>query len=259
MLVFYVVTAHDRMTDGTLDKFLSSLDSRYCKVYLGVRGGVKNQVFDPSLVAATLDLPQVVGLSHARNQLLEAFEFNVNDLVCFACDDSWLGRFGLQNLLGAETSDIDLLIGVQDEAGGQDLEVVSQMPLDVKYILKRSSSSAIFARGRALAGFRFDERFGLGAPFGSGEDLDLVLHIFTNGYRGVSNQGVRIGHPKKNKGTLYFAGSILAMSKRLKTRPDFRFYILRRIARGVIFVFTGRLSPKVLLRTVFQALKLAKS
>jgi hypothetical protein len=58
-------------------------------------------------------------------------------------------------------------------------------------------SFTIFVRAEAFGTFRFDEKMGVGAPFGSAEESDLLLFLLKNGTRGRYHGGDFVFHPAK--------------------------------------------------------------
>jgi hypothetical protein len=116
------------------------------------------------------------------------------------------------------------------------------IPVDVDVALQKSASAAIWARSECLGDFRFDEKLGLGAAYRAGEDLDLVLTMLLKGSKGLFAEGLRVGHPLRDKSTEYFPGSIAVLAKHLNKNFFFAWPIIRRLIHGMVLVFRGKLT-----------------
>jgi glycosyltransferase involved in cell wall biosynthesis len=62
---------------------------------------------------------------------------------------------------------------------------------------KTGISFTIFVRAECLLNFKFDERFGLGAEYGSAEESDLLIYLIKSKNKGFYFAGVYIYHPFK--------------------------------------------------------------
>src|SRR6202034_4489661 len=94
-------------------------------------------------------------------------------------------------------------------------------PLTPALVPQVVSSNDMFLSGQAAAEVgRFDERFGLGARFGSSEDVDFVLRALFAGFRGWYDPSVLVYHPyKHHRPAEYFVGSLAAISKHVRSQP----------------------------------------
>ena len=142
---------------------------------------------------------------------------------------------------------------------------VLQMPKKNKEINKSNFlnlgiSITIFIRSESITNFLFDEQLGVGAPFGSGEESDLLLYLIKNKTKGRYHAGDFIYHPGKSETLLriysYSMGFGALIKKSIRV---YRFYsmfflfsymLLRNICKLFLrprdktthFVIKGRLS-----------------
>ena len=81
------------------------------------------------------------------------------------------------------------------------LSVTSSLPYDANIniynVMRTGISFTIFVRSGALNSFKFDEKLGIGADFGSGEETDLLLFLLKNKKRGFYSANDYIYHPAK--------------------------------------------------------------
>jgi|688.fasta_scaffold23080_7 hypothetical protein len=244
MWVGYLITSEDRLISGEFSKLLNSLPQSDVRLVVGCRG------FDPSRllpeVKDGLQLPLDTSLSDARNNLLDSFPYEDNDLVFFPDDDCWLPSSAL-DVATHWLQSSDFVIGVVDVEGGESASLGEVYGIHEHLALKKAASAAIFVRGKAMSGFRFSTSLGLGSKFKAGEDLDLILYMINQGKSGLWSADLRIGHPKKNRSMEYFPGSIAALSMNSRKRPAFLLLALRRWIHGFVYFVERRLSGKSLL------------
>ena len=65
--------------------------------------------------------------------------------------------------------------------------------------LSTGISFTIFVRREAINGFSFDEKMGVGAAFGSGEESDLLLYLIKHKGKGRYHAGHFVYHPGKTE------------------------------------------------------------
>jgi glycosyltransferase involved in cell wall biosynthesis len=124
------------------------------------------------------------------------------------------------------------------EAGGADISLFNIFNLGISF--------TIFVRAGALGRFRFDERMGLGAAFGSGEESDLLLYLLKNKIRGRYQGDCYIYHPAKadtpERAYSYGRGFGAVYKKAVM---QYHFFIMLpifflRIAKGVLNIMLCR-------------------
>jgi GT2 family glycosyltransferase len=104
---------------------------------------------------------------------------------------------------------------------------------------------------RRLGGF--DERFGLGARYGSSEDTDYVLRALAQGFSGVYHPQLLVEHPyKPHRPGEYYVGNVAVLAKH-SLGGGTPVLLARRLASGLAHV----LSRKIALREYTRALTAA--
>jgi GT2 family glycosyltransferase len=89
---------------------------------------------------------------------------------------------------------------------------------------------------------RFDERFGLGARYGSSEDTDYMLRVVAAGLRGVYNPSLLVAHPyKPSRPAQYYRGNVAVLAKHARDGGTV-VLLARRLAAGVLLTLRGLLS-----------------
>jgi len=141
----------------------------------------------------------VTGLSVNRNIGLGHISGSV---VGFPDDDCEYEAHTLENAAGffTENPEYDFYTcNTRDKhAGGAILNAPSgDADISLYNFTKTGISFTIFVRKEAFSTFRFDERLGVGAEFGSGEESDLLLFLLENGRRGRYHAGDFVFHPAK--------------------------------------------------------------
>lgn len=245
MWIAYVVTSQDRILDGSFQKFVESIkgQSESVKIVLGLRDCSLPPELAPQ-IWQTVRLPFRISLSKARNELLSIYRPAEADWVCFPDDDCWYPD-ELLSRVRSMSDNLDFMLGVIDTGQKTFPEIPSAMSpatVDLQVALKHTASAALFISGKKMNDFVFDERLGLGANVGSAEDLDLVLYLIVMGCQGNYSTDIRVLHPyKPQRVSEYFEGSVAVLSKYFGRIPLARFSAARRIIRGFIMAFGGRL------------------
>jgi GT2 family glycosyltransferase len=139
------------------------------------------------------------GLSRARNVGLRN---SLAPIVGFPDDDCWYFEDTLGKVMGRFNADRDLqfLCGrIVDDQGGPCLH--RNWPSEARNLAMADAlvfvaSAALFVRRGAIESVGpFDEDMGVGAAYGSCEEVDLVRRILRAGGRGIYDPDIRIGHP----------------------------------------------------------------
>lgn len=138
------------------------------------------------------------GLSLNRNLGLKEA---TGDIVTFPDDDCEYKPDTLQNIYDFfNTTDYGLFtFNIEDKLTEQKNFKTKKYVLTYFNFYNSAISITIFVRKKYLAVFQFDERLGVGAQFGSGEESDLVLYLLSNGTSGFYDGNMTIYHPRLTK------------------------------------------------------------
>ena len=130
-----------------------------------------------------------------------------------------------------------------------------EMPITPTLAMQAGSCVGIFLPGWAVNALGdFDERYGLGAPFGAAEDTDYVLRALCSGlscrYRG---QDALVLHAyKTERPAQYYLGNVAALAKHARGGGT-RYLLVRRILLGAALAAVRRMRW----REYFHALRAA--
>jgi hypothetical protein len=202
----------------------------------------------------TLRAPKSISLSRARNLALSFIDqrglLNSCDLVAFPDDDASYPTGTLQGAAASMAAhQVDLLCGVFLPADGV-LDTrrfpPGGRPLTPKMVPGIGSSNNLFLSAKAVQEVgRFDERFGLGAHFGSSEDVDYAFRALFAGYQGWYDPQVAVYHPyKDHRPAEYFKGGLAVVGKHILQHPRLLAKLLYHSLRwGGHLMRQGDLSP----------------
>jgi len=119
---------------------------------------------------------------------------------------------------------------------------LSDSIISINNVMRIGISFTIFVRSPSLRLFKFDEQMGVGAPFGSGEESDLLFFLLKHKNKGIYHSKNYIYHPVKTetpeKAFLYGMGCGAVYKKAI---THYGFFILfpiffLRILKGIINV-----------------------
>ena len=143
----------------------------------------------------------IKGLSVNRNIGLSYIS---GDIVAFPDDDciyetdtlekvsSFFSKNAEYSFYTCNTRDIDGKGSIlKSKSVDTDISVFNFMSVGISF--------TIFARVLAIKSFIFDKRLGLGTPFGSGEESDLLLHLLKQKSKGYYHANNYIYHPAKSE------------------------------------------------------------
>jgi glycosyltransferase involved in cell wall biosynthesis len=137
------------------------------------------------------------GLSKARNIGLKHV---TGDIVAFPDDDCEYPEHLLSYALKAfcDNSSLDGLTG--RSITGEGLPSVGRFDphpgkVDKTNVWLRGISMTIFFRTTAISKIFFDESFGIGAKWGSGEETDFLLQVLAKGANIVYDPNLKVIHP----------------------------------------------------------------
>lgn len=137
-------------------------------------------------------------LSRARNMGLDLVS---GDIVAFPDDDCWYPRTLLEDMKGkfdTESAEViccnakDPIRNVYLNRTQTKCECVEIHPANSFRYIK---SITIFARYTRIRELRYDERFGVGARWGSGEETDYLLQMIYEGARVLFFSKIDVYHP----------------------------------------------------------------
>lgn len=137
------------------------------------------------------------GLSHSRNLGLEHAD---GDVLCFGDDDCFYDRKLIANLnrFFSQHSCDFLSVGVYEPFSDtltRYTKFKNSKSLNERNVFGRITSISLFLKNTALLStFRFNEHLGLGAEFGSCEEIDYVYRILENGFIGIYEPSIRVYH-----------------------------------------------------------------
>lgn len=192
-----------------------------------------------------------IGLAHARaSGLLDRCQY-----VHFADDDEVVppGTLAAVRDVFEREQDADVVVG----AYGPSLDEVNRVrwpveraDLDVFTIPTRVSSATAYYRSalvRSLGGF--DERFGLGSRFGSGEDVDYALRAAWQGSRVRYEWDLVVLHPyRPDSPQRNYPGTVALFAKHAVRRRQAKRMFVRIVKHGLREVRAGRMQARTLAR-----------
>lgn len=136
------------------------------------------------------------GLSHNRNIGLQYAD---GDIIAFPDDDCEYLNDTLEFVL-KELELYDFVTVNSADIKNRSLPKFScekNMHITVKNFFKVGISYGIFINTKIFYGFLFDEKLGVGAKFGAGEDSDLILYLLSNKRKGFYFGNYFVLHPYK--------------------------------------------------------------
>jgi GT2 family glycosyltransferase len=197
-----------------------------------------------------------LGLAHAEQLgLLDAV-----DLVAFPDDDVRYppGLLARVHSLMVDGSDLACGLYAPDAATVDRRRFPAQAAsVTPRLVVRAASCSTVFlsARGVRAVG-RFDERFGLGACYGSSEDTDYALRAVAAGLRGVYEPSLLVEHPyKPSRPVQYYRGNVAVLAKHGR-RGGTGLLLVRRLASGIVLTTRGLLPAAALADVVRSAARL---
>jgi GT2 family glycosyltransferase len=119
----------------------------------------------------------------------------------------------------------------------------SPQDVEIDLVMRSQSSNTMFLTTRLVASLgAFDERFGLGARFGSAEDADYMIRVLATGARATYDPRVLVLHPyKSDRHETYFEGNVAVLAKHAFGEGRTLDALLRRLAVGLMLLGCRRL------------------
>ncbi len=177
-------------------------------------------------------------------------------IIGFPDDDALVHVEGLRKVEGHFSTSRGILYGRFVDPVSMTLSSArAELPsgADVRSVFALVNSNALFMDGASLVKLNgFDARFGVGAAYASGEDVDIVLRASELGIPIAATRDILAAHPvKPERLDRYFPGSVALLSahwQRTK-RSVFGAMLLRRLVSGLQLAAKGRISWRSLLRS----------
>jgi hypothetical protein len=201
-----------------------------------------------------------IALDYAREQrLLEA-----SDVLGFPDDDCSYPAGLLVRVAALIDQGNDIIIGsygpAADRVDGKRFPSAAR-PLSAALTMRTVSSNNMFFAADVVAAVgNFDERLGLGAPYGAAEDTDYVLRALRLGAQGsYAPRDVFVSHPyKADRQSQYYVGNVAVEAKHaLGGGTGVR--LLRRLASGPVLAAQRVIEPRDYARAVRAAIHFCRS
>lgn len=214
---------------------------------------------DPAVLSALADqpdlvlaVPHAISLSRARNLALVAAEqrgwLTRASYVGFPDDDCWYPRGllpAVRRRLDAGAACVITDYGSDAPEKVVDSGVGDERLPPARIFRLATSNNSFFRSALFEAGVIFDERLGLGARFGSSEDLDVALAAAEHGPV-IYLPTLAVGHPRTpEKAALYYPGNIAVLAKHSRTHWWARRLLARQLLVGLWWWVQCRLSTRL--------------
>jgi Glycosyl transferase family 2 len=255
---FLLITATDGSTESrvhlrSLMRSLGTQDER-CDVVLVLRGPAavsvstvpENVTIHPvsAALATTLSRARNLALTRARADGLLA----ACDAVAFPDDDCVYPPRTLHRVAEHLRTGAEMVCAVYGPGPGSvDWTRFPPSPQEVEIdlVMRSQSSNTMFLATRLVAALgAFDERFGLGARFGSAEDSDYMIRALAAGAPATYDPRVLVLHPYKgHRHEAYFEGNVAVLAKHALGEGRTLGALLRRLAVGLVLLARRRLRP----------------
>ena len=258
MLVSLVVATKDRTTEPA--RLLETIARQtYTEYEVLVVDQNRDDRLKPVLASwpglNVVHLKSEAGLSRARNVGLAAAK---GDVIAFPDDDCWYAPNLLQEVVQKLDSHPDwsgLCGRTMDDQSARPLWQWHTQPGPVtkRNVWRRVNSNSVFLRKTVFqAGCRFDERLGVGAgtPWGSAEEVDLILSALEAGARIEFVPDIVVFHKNVfpdgdpaeiTKAYRYACGTGFVLRKHKYPLDSIALRILAPVAYAAAGLITGRL------------------
>lgn len=137
----------------------------------------------------------VKGLSYNRNIGLK---HAIGEIIAFPDDDCIYLKDTLQFIEEKIKKDKTSFYCLNTKDTKRDLTYLTpQKRWNINYynFMRGGCSPSFFVTKNALEGFYFDEKLGVGAPFGSAEESDMLLYLLVHNKKGIYDGNHFILHP----------------------------------------------------------------
>ncbi len=122
------------------------------------------------------------GLSYARNKAIKLIDSNAT-LVTFSDDDCWYPAYAVEcALINFNNENCSICYKIHDPIINAPYTIVEKNKLNLRDSLKVSSIEIFISKNIIDSGITFDERFGLGTKYPSGEENIFLFDIIKSQY-----------------------------------------------------------------------------
>jgi glycosyltransferase involved in cell wall biosynthesis len=240
-----------------LARFLTSLATQAVEIelHLVIRGQIdrpgaveSRRCWDGSLILH--HAPPATGLSRARNiavsHVLADDSLERASVVAFPDDDCWYPP-GLLASVADRIVGWDVLMGsYSDSPPAPDHQRFPPTPgeLDWRQAYEQTASVTQFYTAAAIRKVGlFDERFGVGARFPSGEDADYLVRAIHLRSRCLYDPSLVVGHRRMTaRDDRHFIGGTVLLAKHAREVTVARRLLVRRLLAGAKRTATGGMS-----------------
>ena len=195
------------------------------------------------------------GISVGRNTGLK---YVTGDIIAFPDDDCEYDSDTLIKIAAFFNSNSDYSFyscNSKDKINGKSIfrSLKKDCNINLHNFLNTGISFVIFLRKEALADFKMDEKLGIGANFGSGEESDMLLYLLKNKLKGRYFANNFIFHPARKvlSPNFFLAYSLGHGAMFKKAISVYRLYIL-------FFIFIYRLIP-YLFKSILPGNKISRA
>jgi hypothetical protein len=230
-------------------------------------GGARPGVHAGNLRVHALDSAQQVSLSRARNGALAYARaeglLDGAHIVAFPDDDCSYPPDLLARVAASLDAGVEIVVGRY----GPDLSVVdhTRFPSEDRALtppltMQTVSSNNIFFSAQVVTEVGdFDERLGLGAPYGAAEDTDYVLRALRLGAHGVYRAEVFVAHPyKPHRASEYYVGNVAVEAKHALRGGTF-VRLARRLGSGPVLALRRTITLRDFARALAAAGRLLRA
>lgn len=211
----------------------------------------------PQPLRISLSRARNVAIHYAREQrLLEAA-----DVVGFPDDDCSYPPGLLARVAALIDGGDDIVVGTYGPAADRvdhKRFPSTGRPLSAPLTMRTVSSNNMFFASHVMAAVgNFDERLGLGAPYGAAEDTDYVLRALRLGVQSsYAPRDIFVSHPyKPDRPGQYYVGNVAVEAKHaLGGGTGVR--LTRRLASGPVLMLRGQITPRDYARALRGAVRL---
>ena len=221
MIVVSISTTYERLAKINKSQFPSSLNISYV---LSVQGEMnydadfyKNsikKIFGDNILFSLL---KGYGLSKNRNNALNlATEVDGSEYIYICDDDVYIKTYELEQFVKKmKLEGVDFAVGkISTEVG--EFKVYPTKPIKLNKVNCGKVSSVELVISRELvteSRILFDENFGLGSKFPSGEEFIFCIDALNSGYKGYYYPVFLCSHPPISSGSDFFSSKIKIIAK----------------------------------------------
>lgn len=180
-------------------KWFKSLDSNNLKMIIIDQGKKSSSFLENKIVDKDFNYiyNEQKGLSLNRNIAMKSVE---TEYTMFLDDDARFTKEMLQKILKELQNKHDVLLCAISNADGSLSSYTKSNKsklLNIRTIEGHVNSNGLIIKTQLLNSFKFDEKMGVGAKYGSGEDAEIVAQILDQKFSVYYEPSLRVVHPPK--------------------------------------------------------------